>query len=124
MIYIIKPFYSSDVELPCYCKKLKLNIDESRTRLHNQYGNRYLDLAPTFSSSCHLNALEKSILRVLERGAESPFRIGLVGGSYAIPQGDFANARSFNVSRWLNIMLSVSSCSSNIDDSVLISEGN
>lgn len=100
-----------DIEnVPCYCEDLQKNIRDTRRKLIKVYGQQNLDLPPTFSTSGIKNSLEHSILRTLENGQNEPFRIGVLGGSYSLPSGDFGNAWSFNISRWLNIMFSVSSC--------------
>lgn len=41
------------------------------------------------------------------------FKIGVIGGSFSLPVHPNANAWSFNVTRWLNAILSISSCNSN-----------
>lgn len=50
------------------------------------------------------------MLATLENGSKKPFRIGLIGGSFAVPNRDHGNVWANNVTRWLNIILSASSC--------------
>ena len=92
---------------PCWCDSLHARVHKSTLKLIDRYGLAALKEASTFSSSGVDNALSKRLFESLEQ--KKPFRIGVLGGSYACPVYD-GNNWSANVSRWLNEMLSTSEC--------------
>lgn len=94
---------------PCWCDYLNENILESKNRLLSRYDEDSLNSAYTYASSGLLNSLENRLLQSLEN--KNVFNAGILGGSYSLPiQG---NSYAFNVTRWLNMMLSASECNEN-----------
>lgn len=98
-------------DAPCWCKTFRSYVHQSTILLERRYGRDFLDSSTVFTSSGSLNTLEKRLLRTLETG--DPFRILTLGGSYSLPNIFDGNAASFNVTRWLNGVLSASDCGVN-----------
>jgi hypothetical protein len=98
------------VDAPCWCKTFRNYVHQSTVLLERRYGRGLLDSSTVFTSSGSLNTLEKRLLHTLETG--DPFRILTLGGSYSLPNIFDGNAASFNVTRWLNGILSASDCGS------------
>ena len=100
--------FDSKPNSPCWCNYLKIAVHNSIKLLEEKYGKENLYSSTIFTSSGRNRKLESRLLRSLND--KSPFRIAIMGGSYSLPVHPYHNAWAFNVSRWLNSVLSVSSC--------------
>lgn len=92
----------------CWCKDLIDNIEYSRNKLIDRYGYENLERLTVFASSGKLNILETRLYQALQHN--KTFHIGIKGGSYSLPEKNRGNAWSFNVTRWLNAILSAREC--------------
>ena len=97
---------SREMEKPCFCEPLHRVVRESYLALIQQYGIINLRSSTLFISSGAENNLEKRLLRSLRE--RIPFRVATLGGSYSLSL--HFNAWSFNVTRWLNSILSTGTC--------------
>ena len=106
------PFYSPrwKEDAPCWCSPLHKQIKESIDLLVNRYGRKHLKASIQYSTSGIENNLERRLVRSLNGDGKDPFRIAILGGSYSLPNMYNGNAWSFNVTRWLNTVLSTSTC--------------
>jgi len=92
---------------PCFCEPLRRVVRESYLALIHRYGIINLRSSTLLISSGAENNLEKRLLRSLRE--KIPFRVATLGGSYSLSLHYF-NAWPFNVTRWLNSVLSTSTC--------------
>ena len=106
------PFFSPRwrEDAPCWCAELHNQIKRSIELLTNRYGRKHLKASIQYSTSGLENNLEQRLLRSLNSGAKDPFHIAILGGSYSLPNAYNGNAWAFNVTRWLNNVLSTGSC--------------
>jgi hypothetical protein len=99
--------FSADPDPPCWCEALHKRVHLSRRLLIEKYGQTVLEEVCTFSTSGRGHPLSQRLFESLQQ--RKPFRIGSLGGSFACPVGD-GNTWTANVTRWLNDVLSVSTC--------------
>jgi len=92
---------------PCWCKPLHARVHQTRAKLIGRYGLENLEEVSTFSTSGEGHALSTRLFESLDQ--KKPFRIGVLGGSFACPIYD-GNNWAANVTRWMNYMLSASEC--------------
>jgi hypothetical protein len=92
----------------CWCDGLSEIINYSKMRLISKYGEEKLDASPTYATSGMLNKLTRRLHKALN--GKHIFRMGLYGDSMTLPIYT-SNAWFYNVSRWMNAVLSSSSCS-------------
>ena len=108
LVFIVEIAVVLSVDKPCWCHSLQDKIKQTRELLINQYGLKHLEKSTVFATSGINNALEKRLVRSLNE--KKPFKLGVLGGSYSVPQGTRFNPWSGNVTRWLNTILSTSEC--------------
>jgi hypothetical protein len=97
MLLILNHIISSSLMLPHH----------TNTTLVERYGQETLSASAMYSTSGRVNKLERRILKSITD--KTPFRIAILGGSYSLPTED-KNTYSFNVTRWMNAMLSSTTC--------------
>ena len=125
---------------PCWCSALIKYVDESTKLLEDRYNETilkasciilyvfsmyisYLNIVCRFclsfvldvyTTSGKFNKLERRLLKSLNQNnnnnAPLPFRIGVIGGSYSLQNSFSGNSWSFNITRFLNKILSVGTC--------------
>lgn len=98
----------------CWCDDLRNKIEYSRKLLVDRYGLNNLESSTVFATSGSQFELENRLFKTLEY--RKVFRIGIKGGSFSLPEIDYGNAWSFNVTRWLNFVLSSSECNDGKND--------
>lgn len=105
---IIPTISVNSTQTPCWCSSLNRKVKFSTKKLQDRYGrNNNLDTA-TFASSGKYNGLVQRLYNHLMN--KTPFRIALVGGSYIIPDLFDSSTWIANFTRWVNVMLSSSTC--------------
>jgi len=120
---------------PCWCSALIKYVDESTKLLEDRYNETILkasciilyglsmciaylntvfffifySVLDVYTTSGKFNKLERRLLKSLNQN-NTPFRIGVIGGSYSLQNSFSGNSWSFNITRFLNKILSVGTC--------------